>query len=199
MSFLAPRDGRGRVAPPRAGGAEAKTLPMEIWDWTKSTLVAVAVVLLLHRFGFYLSTVSGSSMQPTLQDGEWLFVNKAVTYVHAPRRGDVVIVSEPQEARAKTHPFLVKRVVAVAGDRVEVRGGLLWVNGEAASEPYADTPIEDGDMSAITVEPGRLFVMGDNRHYGASSDSRAFGAVAVDAVQGRAAWILWPPGKAGKL
>uniref|UniRef100_A0A4Y8Q3F8 Signal peptidase I n=2 Tax=Paenibacillus athensensis TaxID=1967502 RepID=A0A4Y8Q3F8_9BACL len=172
---------------------------MEIWDWTKSTLVAVGVVLLLHRFGFYLSAVSGSSMQPTLQDGEWLLVNKAVTYMHEPRRGDVVIVSEPQEERAKTHPFLVKRVVAVAGDRVEVRGGLLWINGEALTEAYADSPIEGSDMSAVTVAPGRLFVMGDNRHFGASSDSRAFGAVAVESVQGRAEWIVWPPNQAGPL
>lgn len=199
MSFFVQRGERNKAAARHVADAEAKSLTHELWDWTKSILVALLVVILVHQFGFNLSTVRGNSMQPTLQEGEWLFVNKAVTYLKAPGRGEVVILKEPEEQFALKHPYLVKRVVAVAGDEVEGRGGVLYVNGDAVQEPYTDTPISDGDFGPIQVGPGRVFVMGDNRHAAASADSRRFGAVPASMILGRAEYVLWPFQVAAKL
>ncbi|MGG1552860.1 signal peptidase I [Paenibacillus ferrarius] len=178
---------------------EARGYLHELWDWTKSILVALLVVMVLHAYGFNIAAVRGHSMQPTLQDGEWLFVNKAITHLRAPKRGEVIILEEPLPEETEHRPFLVKRVVAVAGDEVMVRNGLLYVNGEHVAEPYADTPIEDGDYGPTVVGAHEVFVMGDNRHALASADSRSFGVVSTSLVEGRADYIMWPLREAQRL
>lgn len=169
-------------------------LLLEIWDWLKAVVLAALVVFLLHQYVFHLSTVKGASMQPTLEEGEWLFINKTVRLTGAVKRGDVIIIKEPSGDET-LHPFLVKRVVAVAGDEVAVRSGRLYVNGRELKEGYTDGPIEDGRFEPYVVAKGHLFVMGDNRHRNASYDSRSFGAVPVSAVEGLAEWIVWPRDK----
>ncbi|WP_270165317.1 signal peptidase I [Paenibacillus sp. SYP-B4298] len=163
----------------------------ELLDWLKTFAIALVIVFLLHTFVFNLSTVKGQSMEPTLQDAEWLFVNKVVYLLGSPERGDVVIVEDPEHELKKSE-FLVKRVIAVPGDRIEIRGKRLYLNGEQLVEPYTDLDIEDNDYGPLTVEPGSYFIMGDNRHAGASRDSRAFGTVAEGMIKGRADFILWP-------
>lgn len=201
MSFFVGRNESNQAAsqPRNVKQAEVRSLTHELWDWTKSILVALLVVILVHQFGFNLSTVRGHSMDPTLQEGEWLFVNKAITYFKSPQRGDIVILKETEEYAFTHHPFLVKRVVAVGGDEVKGRGGALYVNGEKVDEPYTDSPIEDGDFGPMHIGEGRVFVMGDNRHAAASADSRRFGEVPVSLIQGRAEYILWPFAMAAKL
>jgi signal peptidase I len=163
----------------------------EAWDWMKSVVIALLVVVLVHQYGFHLSTVKGASMQPTLEDGEWLFINKTIRFTGPPRRGDVIVVKEPEGIETE-HPYLVKRVVAIAGDELVIRQGKLLVNGIEQKENYTDSPIEDGRFEPYTVQQGSLFVMGDNRHRHASYDSRSFGAISLDQVEGRAEWIIWP-------
>ncbi|TXK82686.1 signal peptidase I [Paenibacillus sp. N3.4] len=192
MSFFAQRNETNRSVSKSKGHAEAKSLTHELWDWTKSILVALLVVILVHQYGFNLSTVRGNSMQPSLQEGEWLFVNKAITYIKAPKRGEIVILKEPEEQFALQHPFLVKRVVGIAGDEVKGIDGFLYINGRKVEEPYTDTPIEDGDFGPTEVGQGHVFVIGDNRHKAASADSRRFGAVPASLIQGRAECVLWP-------
>ncbi|WP_211326599.1 signal peptidase I [Paenibacillus flagellatus] len=197
MSTYESQDGR-EAAVAGADAAPSRSLAAELWDWTKSIVVALAIVILLNLFVFNLSTVKGHSMEPTLREKEWLFVNKFVYLVGHPQRGDVVILKDP-DTHAAERQYLVKRVVAVPGDKVEIRGGKLHVNGEAVSEPYTDIKIEDGDRGPVVIEEGHYFVMGDNRHQGASKDSRIFGAVSEQAIQGRADFILWPIRQMGGL
>jgi signal peptidase I len=170
----------------------------ELWDWVKSIGTALVIVFVLHTFVFNLSTVKGSSMQPTLEDGEWLFVNKWVYWVGEPKRGDVVILKDPSGGFGKRE-YLVKRIVALPGDTVEVKNHELYVNGEKYNEPYIDVQFEDADFSSLTVEKGHYFVIGDNRHAGASRDSRSFGSVPDEMIKGRADFILWPLKKIKKL
>ncbi|WP_282939366.1 signal peptidase I [Paenibacillus sp. RC67] len=166
----------------------------EVWEWMKSVVVALLIVLLIHQYGFHLSTVKGASMQPTIEEGEWLFINKTILWIGSPKRGDVVVVREPDGIDSE-HQYLVKRVVAVAGDEVYIKQGKLFVNGEESEEAYTDTLIEDGRFDPYKVEVGHVFVMGDNRHRHASYDSRSFGAVSLNQVEGRAEWIVWPLAK----
>ncbi|KRE92359.1 hypothetical protein ASG89_33170 [Paenibacillus sp. Soil766] len=199
MSFFVGREDSKRKVSAQGYVHESKSFTHELWDWTKSILVALLVVIIVHQFGFNLSTVRGHSMDPTLREGEWLFVNKAITYLKAPSRGEIVILEEPEKLALPQHPLLVKRVIAIAGDEVQGRQGALYVNGDKVSETYTDTLIQDGDFGPTEVGPGQIFVMGDNRHLAASADSRMFGVIPISLVQGRADFVLWPLDMAGKL
>lgn len=163
----------------------------ELWDWGRTLIIAVVIVFGLHYFVFSLSTVKGHSMEPTLAENEWLFVNKISYRFDSPAAGDVVIVKDPTEGEAHKD-YLVKRIVAVPGDRIEIRQGKLYRNGELMLEPYTDVLIEGDDYGPETIMADRYFIMGDNRHAGASRDSRVFQAVPRSAILGRADLILWP-------
>lgn len=168
----------------------------EIWDWTKSILLALAIVFIIHQFVFNLSKVDGRSMAPTLEDGERLFVNRIIYFITEPSHGDVVILKDP---RSDKKQYLVKRVVATSGDQVEIRNERLFVNGQQVDEPYTDVKIEGPDFGPLLLEEGYYFVMGDNRHFNDSLDSRDFGAVEKKLIKGRAEFIIWPITKIDKL
>jgi signal peptidase I len=191
MSFFAPRKPNTQLSGEIIPIENSTGFLAEVWDWMKSIVIALLIVVLVHQYGFHLSTVKGASMQPTLKEGEWLFINKTIRFTGAPRRGDVVVVKEPEGIETE-HPYLVKRVVAVAGDELLIRKGKLFVNGVELQETYTDSTIEDGRFEPYTVQQGCLFVMGDNRHRHASYDSRSFGAISLEQVEGRAEWIIWP-------
>ncbi|WP_027092921.1 signal peptidase I [Cohnella thermotolerans] len=163
----------------------------ELWDWAKALAVAAVVVIVLQVYVFQLSKVKSVSMQPTLYEREWLFINKIAYEFGHPKRGDVVILKDPSEGADKKK-LLVKRVIGVPGDTVEVRDGQLYVNGRLEVEAYTDSAIEDGDFKRVTVDAGHYFVMGDNRRLGASKDSRIFGEVPEKTIKGQAELILWP-------
>ncbi|MEF3313638.1 signal peptidase I [Paenibacillus sp. GYB004] len=198
MGTFESQDGRETAPAVTAEEPKGQSLAAELWDWTKSIAVALVIVILLNLYVFNLSTVKGHSMEPTLREKEWLFVNKFVYLVGHPNRGDVVILKDP-DMQSVEKQYLVKRVVAIPGDQVEIRGGKLYVNGDTVAEPYTDIKIEDGDRGPVVVEEGRYFVMGDNRHQNASKDSRIFGTVSEKAIQGRADFILWPIDQMGGL
>lgn len=174
--------------------AKAKKQPLFVeWvGWVKTVSIAVTIVLLLHAFVFHLSKVEGHSMEPTLQDHDWLFVNKLVYIVGDPAYGDIVILKDPTDDPEKK--LLVKRVVGLPGDQIEIRQHILYRNGTQVDEPYTDTEIDDFDYGPYVVPPDTYFVMGDNRHARASRDSRSFGPVARERISGRADWIVWPMG-----
>lgn len=191
-------DAAAAAAAVPSGETDGRSVASELWDWVKSIAVALVIVISLNLFVFNLSTVKGHSMEPTLREKEWLFVNKLVYWIGHPGRGDVVILKDPG-VQGGQRQYLVKRVVALPGDTVEIRAGQLYVNGNAVYEPYTDIRIEDGDRAPVVVEPGHYFVMGDNRHQGASKDSRIFGSVSEKEIQGRADFILWPLQQVGGL
>ena len=169
----------------------------------------MAVVLLLGvaTAVFLVTTVGieGDSMAPTLLDGERALVPRYETWwlratggTWSP--GDVVYFRPPSAAptswvdRVTGGPFLIKRVAAAAGATIAIERGRLVVDGAVVEEPYlAGTRVPPTGLSAQIVPEASVFVMGDNRAPLASRDSRAFGAVPLDQVAGRAAWVVWPP------
>ena len=172
--------------------------PSELWEWIKSIGTALVIVLIIHFFIFNLSTVKGQSMQPTLLDGEWLFINKIGYIIGGPDRGDIVILKDPNN-RLGFREFLVKRIVGLAGDTIEVSNGKLYINGQEYDEPYTDVEIQDGNYGPLVVPSGNFFVMGDNRHHYESTDSRKFGPVPESLIKGKAQFIMWPLDKIGGL
>lgn len=194
------RPARAGVGPQRrseSGKPRARWLE-ELLDWAKTLGVALVIVLLVNRFVFNLSTVEGQSMEPTLVQDEWLLVNKIGYLIGEPERYDVVILKDPSE-QIDRKEYLVKRIIGLPGDTVEIRAGGLYVNGVQTVESYTDVEIEDTDYGPEKIAEGFYFVMGDNRRAGASKDSRSFKPVPRSLIKGKAQFVLWPIAKINKL
>ena len=143
-------------------------------------LVLLLAVLVSEPF-----TVRSSSMAPTLHTGDQILAERLTPRFGHLERGDLVVFRAPA-----TRALLVKRVVALAGDRVGLADGRLVVNGHRRPEAYVDLASVDGVYFGPEVVPaGSVFVMGDDR--ADSVDSRDFGPVALDRVLGRVLWRLW--------
>jgi signal peptidase I len=181
-------------------------------------IVALAVAVVIKTFLVQPFYVPSESMLPTIEINDRVMISKLNYRFGEPRRGDIVVFISPfndeiddesipeavirhileaigiQTASAED---LIKRVVAVGGDTVEIRGGLLVVNGEEADEPYL---LETGgmpDFSPVVVPADSVFVMGDNR--AVSYDSRRFGAIPNDHLLGEAVLRIWPLSRLGAV
>lgn len=142
----------------------------------------VTSYLFFSHFVVQSVCVTGSSMWPTLREADFYLVNRVGSLFHAPRRGDIVVIKDPTD-----QSYAVKRIIGAAGDRVELRGGSIYVNGEKLDEPYLPRGTQTFPFNTLkqTVQcgPDEFYVLGDNRFY--SSDSRSYGAVRRTAVLGR--------------
>ncbi len=147
--------------------------------------LALAIFLILQTT-VQSSIVEGSSMQPTLENGQRLIVVKAVYHFQDPKRGDIIIIHPPVAAPEKQW---VKRIIGLPGDTVEIKNHSVYVNGIALKEPYIkETPYYT--MKLVTVEPGQYFVLGDNRNN--STDSHYGWTVAEPSIVGEVWLRLWP-------
>lgn len=161
-----------------------------------TAIVATGLALVIDYLLFDNFYVNGDSMQPTLNggdpdvddDGDIVMLNIVAT----PERGDIVVFLydwASDEAR-----YLVKRVIGVAGDTVEIRSGDLYVNGQLRQEDYIKEPMYNYSYPAVTVPEGHYYVLGDNRNN--SADSRVIGCVPADKIAG-VCWLY--KGQDGKL
>lgn len=150
------------------------------------TLLLTLVIFLLIRFAVQNFRIEGFSMEPNFHDGEFLLVNKLVYMLHAPDRGDVVVLRYPP---VPSRDF-IKRVIGLPGDRVEIMTGKVYINGEMLSEPY---PLNEGSYTygPVTVGSDEYFVLGDNRNN--SSDSHSWGMLPSKNIVGKAWFAYWPP------
>lgn len=175
--------------------------------WRTWVLGALLPVYLTVTFLGTTARVNGESMAPTLHTGQLLLLEKYPRWLHAwhlsglyLRRGDVIVFKAPADSPyafetvygVRYRPYNIKRVVGLPGDQIAIRDGELYRNGQRVAEPYT-TP--DGYMNTIepeTVPPGKVWVLGDNRHLGDSLDSRAYGPVDLRDVAGVVKVRLWP-------
>jgi signal peptidase I len=146
---------------------------------------AVVIALLINLFLAQATRVYGQSMEPNLHTDQRLVVEKISYNFHAPRRDDIVVL----KVRKDSEELLIKRVIGLPGDTIQVTNGVVYINGEPFEEPYLASPTR-GDYGPIEVPPLHVFVMGDNRN--ASNDSRSFGPIPLDNIIGRAWLSYWP-------
>ncbi len=179
--------GEERRTPKKKGGGAIEYLVI--------LLVSFALVFgFVRPFVVEAFWIPSGSMIPTLQINDRVLVNKFIYRFTEPEPGDVVVFRSVDDRDTD----LIKRVVAVAGDRVAVRTGRLYIDGELQREPFTNKNFPDRSFSApITVPKGHVFVMGDNRAN--SSDSRVFGPLPKENIEGEAFLRFWPLDRIGLL
>lgn len=183
---------RSQEKPPRKGGG--------ILEFIVILAVSFALVFLVIRpFVVEAFYIPSESMVHTLEVGDRVLTNKFIYRFTEPDRGDILVFKSVEGGNLKNRADLIKRVVGVPGDTIEVQKGKLFVNGEPQNEPYVNdaTLGFQGPYGPKKVPEGHVFMMGDNR--GNSSDSRVFGPVPKENIQGGAFLRFWPLNRFGPI
>jgi signal peptidase I len=198
----------------RSAHSIQRTVAGWIAEVLETVLPALLIVLVVNLFLAQATRVEGQSMEPNIHNNERLVVEKVSYRFHLPERGDIVVLKPPNWqplqldqriiawfctvlpldcARDIPDP-LIKRVIALPGETIEIRDGHVYINGQLLDEPYLQQATY-GTLSPRVISPDHVFVMGDNR--GASNDSRSFGEVALSSIIGRAWLRYWPAADVG--
>ena len=161
-------------------------------DWVIVIAVALLVAFLVRTFVLAHFVVDGTSMATTLADDDRVFVNKLSYRLHDPNRGDVVVLHQLTGASERD---LIKRVIALPGETIEISSCQVLIDGRLLEEPYLDPAVvQPGncgrDLAPVTIPEDHVFVMGDNRP--GSQDSRDLGPIPEDELVGRAFVVFWP-------
>lgn len=193
-----------------------KKIMIEVLDYVKIILIALIITNLLNVFVFSLSQVRQSSMEPTLIESDQLIVEKLSYSFSSPSRGDIIVfidemyVDNSVGARFKRlyedmlsklnreegHLRLVKRIIGEPGDVIDIKDGIVYVNGAVLEEDYLNVLTSAKTLNyPLTVPEDEYFVLGDNRTV--SYDSRDFGCVPIEKIEGKLLFRFWPLNKFG--
>jgi signal peptidase I len=154
-----------------------------ILDLLETLVLSVVLFLLINAVSARVR-VDGFSMRPTLEDGEFILVNRMAYKLGSPKRGEIIVFRSP----VTSGEDLIKRIIGLPGDEVIISNGVVTINGNTLAEPYiAASPHYEGSWQVVD---GFLFVLGDNRND--SSDSHSWGLVPMENVVGKSILIYWP-------
>ena len=173
--------------------ATKHTVAKSVREWGLVIIIAISAAVLMKLFVVQQFYVSGESMDYTLHNFDRVLVNKLSYDLHDPNRGDVVVLEEEQGLSQRD---LIKRVVGLPGETIEMRDCVVYIDNKVLVEPYLDPAVVTPDncgpnFSPVAVKPDHVFVMGDNRP--GSGDSRGnLGQVDYDQIVGRAFVVIWP-------
>jgi signal peptidase I len=188
------RVGASVSAPSEAGPASAVPSKTGFGVWLRDLIISLAISAFIIIFLYQPVKVEGTSMMPSLEDQERIFVNKFVYRLEPIERGDIVVFRYPRDP-SKSY---IKRVIGMAGDTIRIDGGQVYVNDEALDEGYVPPAYTDARSYKETVVPPHCyFVLGDHRSM--SNDSRDFGSVDQSYIYGKAVFGYWPMDKLGRV
>ncbi len=173
------------VAPVEASVSTGLQHPNMLRDLVE-TMVLIAIAFLVVNSLIGRFRIEQVSMLPNLHEGEYVIVDKVSYAFRQPERGEIVVIKNP----VPDQPDLIKRVIGLPGESLEVRGGQVYINGQPLNEPYIQPPM-GREQPATQLQAGQFFVMGDNRSN--SQDSREIGPRPASDIVGRAWIIYWPP------
>jgi len=157
----------------------------ETIGWIISLATAVVLALLLRFFVFEFIRVDGPSMESTLWSDEIVMVEKVSYHFSPPERFNIIICYSPDNVT------LVKRVIGLPGDKLEIKNFKLYINDKEIQENYLSEPM-DKDMAPVIVPEKHVFVMGDHRNVSQDSRSESVGHIPYDKILGRGVFIVWP-------
>ncbi|NTW71712.1 MAG: signal peptidase I [Eubacteriaceae bacterium] len=164
----------------------------EAREWIESAAIAIALALLIKFFIFEFVLVEGSSMNPTLENGDRLVVTKYQYYFSEPEYSDIIILKYTNSIE------FVKRVVAEGGDTIEIKDMVIYVNGKPVAEDYTDGSVYP-DFKKTVVPKGSYFVLGDNRDNSRDSRFADVGFISKEDIVGKVMFRLYPFDKIGKI
>lgn len=159
--------------------------------------ISLAVALALTVF-VRPTLVKGQSMEPTLEENDYLVVQSESLFGTAPKFGDLVVFNSKVVSK-EGHSRLLKRVIGLPGDTIEIKDGTVYRNGIPLKEEYIKDGITPGDVKKFTVEPNCVFVMGDNRANSLDSRNKDLGTIDYEDIIGTAKFRLFPLNKIGRL
>ena len=165
-------------------------------SWLRDLMLSVVLAVLVILFVYQPVKVEGTSMMPSLEDQERIFINKFLYRfgVGEIRRGDMVVFWYPGDP-SKSY---IKRIIGLPGDRIEIDNGAVAVNGRQLEEDYVPAAYRDTQSVPPTVVPAdHYYVLGDHRS--SSNDSRAWGPVHRRHIYGKAVFVYWPLEKMGLI
>ncbi|PKM96403.1 MAG: signal peptidase I [Firmicutes bacterium HGW-Firmicutes-1] len=190
----------------------------EILDYVKVIVIAIVIATLISTQVFTFSQVQQKSMEQTLIENDAILIEKISLLFHEPKIGEIVVLLEGVEVnnsffgkierlyvdlynkfrKVEFENRLVKRVIGLPGDMIDIKEGKVFVNDVALVEPYVTSETDAKGMEVpFTVQPGQVFVLGDNR--AVSMDSREFGCVDLKQIEGIAVFRIYPLNKIGVL
>ena len=175
---------------PRSAGRAATLFSA----WVRDLIISLGISAFIIVFLYQPVKVEGTSMMPSLDDQERIFINKFVYRIEPIQRGDIVVFRYPRDPQKS----FIKRVIGVAGDHVRIVDGRVYLNGKLLVEDYVPHIFrDDRSYPDVVVPPDSYFVLGDHRSL--SNDSRDFGPVDSSYIYGKAVFGYWPMDKVGRL
>ena len=169
-------------------------LNTKIFDVVKSTAISLIIAVFIINFMFQIVTVNGESMIPSLYNNDKLILEKVSYRMTSPKRNDIVVIKYPADIRER----IIKRVIAVAGDKVKINDNILYVNGKTIDEYYKNEEFMQ-DYDEAEVPKDSIFILGDNRNFSKDSRSNDIGFVKLNLLEGRAIIRLYPFNKMGRI
>jgi signal peptidase I len=184
--------------PPPTATKQPKPRRRALIEWTAIIIIAVLVSFLMRTYAFQTFYIPSGSMEPTLQIGDRIIVNKLAVTWGTINIGDIVVFkAPPAEDCGEPVTDLVKRVIGIPGDSLRSKGNTIFVNNQPLVEKWTHTEPLGGAITPITLKPNQYFMMGDN--HSDSCDSRMWGPVPRSDIIGKAFVRIWPLSRIGFL
>lgn len=188
---MSPAAGDDALNDNKANPPKEKLISRNVLLWARDIGIALVVALILMQF-VKPCIVREHSMEDTLYPDDYIFVSRQAYFFGEPERGDVVVFHSELMGENGVTKNLIKRVVGIPGDTVEIKGGSVYVNGEAIKEPYIKEGFTSGEMEKVTVPDEMLFLMGDNRQRSKDSRDPDVGFVPKKQLIGKAFFRVYP-------
>lgn len=161
----------------------------DIKEWIKDILIAIVIAIIVIQF-VKPTLVKESSMEPNFYENNYLFLSKQAYAFKEPRLGDVIVFESELKLDNGDNKLLIKRVIGLPGDVIDIKDEKVYLNGEKLEEDYIKENGTPGNIQGLVVPKGEIFVMGDNRRV--SIDSRELGCISQDTIIGRVFFRLYP-------
>ncbi|ABR49769.1 signal peptidase I [Alkaliphilus metalliredigens QYMF] len=169
----------------------------EIIEWIKTIALALIIALAITTF-VKPTIVKNYSMSPTLEENDFLIINRLLYNRGTPHKGDIVVFQSSLKTIGGKDKLLIKRVIGVPGDEITIANGEVYVNGEMLEETYIAEDYTYGQVDLVVPE-GKIFAMGDNRNNSLDSRDDILGLIEIDDIMGKAFIRLFPFNRIGPL
>jgi signal peptidase I len=184
-------DGKDSETPVARSEQRRRRRRRAIIEWVIVLVVALGVAVGMRTYVVQTFYIPSGSMEPTLNIGDRILVDKLSYDLHAVHRGDIVVFARPPHENLEAGVNdLVKRVIGLPGETISAQNGSIYINGKPLAEPWLPKGVTTGNFSPVHIPKGDYFVMGDNRDF--SEDSRFFGPISGSLIVGRVVMRIWP-------